>query len=61
MPVITEVCGLDELRAFMAWPALPAGPRPFFNLLVLMRSQAPPSETCEDVIEWHPPTGRAER
>ena len=56
MPVITEVCGLDELRAL--WPGQPfrfgAGPRQFFNLLVLMRSQAPPSETGEDVIEWHP-------
>jgi hypothetical protein len=62
MPVITEVCGLDELRAL--WPRQPfrfgAGPRPFLNLLVLMQSQAPPFETCQDLIEWHPDgTGRA--
>jgi len=63
MPVITEVCGLDELRAL--WPREPfrfgAGPRPFRNLMVLMQSQAPPFETCEDGHRVAPPTGRAER
>jgi hypothetical protein len=63
MPVITEVCGLDELRAL--WPRQPfrfgAGRRPFLNLLVLMQSQAPPFETCEDGHRVAPPTGRAER
>ena len=63
MPVITEVCGLDELRAL--WPREPfrfgAGPRPFRNLMVLMQSQAPQFETCEDGHRVVPPTGRAER
>src|ERR1700732_3549731 len=32
--------------------------RPFLKLLVLMQSQAPPFETSEDILQWHPRRNR---